>query len=193
MNASLTALLIAVVGVAGTLGAALLTQSRAERTKLLELRAAAEQRREEHAHAERSAHAEQERQRQRESLERRRACYIALNTTARHFLTSMTNHLHAVRRGEDEAASLETLEAARGAFRDCFAESQMIAPAPVRQHVGQARQRLLGAYGSLRTYLDDPDAHAAELAAMEDALHQDVWPFLGAMKDAMRRDLGVDD
>ncbi|WP_432085277.1 hypothetical protein [Streptomyces sp. bgisy095] len=52
MGANWSALLIAVVGVAGTLGAALLTQVRADRTKRMELRAAADQRREERDHAE---------------------------------------------------------------------------------------------------------------------------------------------
>lgn len=46
MDASWTGLLITLVGVAGTLGAALLTQNRADRTKRMELQAAAEQRRE---------------------------------------------------------------------------------------------------------------------------------------------------
>ncbi|MGJ3560287.1 hypothetical protein ACR6C2_24330 [Streptomyces sp. INA 01156] len=40
------------MGVVGTLGAALLTQNRADRTKRLELQAAAEQQREERRHAE---------------------------------------------------------------------------------------------------------------------------------------------
>ncbi|MEH0395422.1 hypothetical protein ACFY8Q_17285 [[Kitasatospora] papulosa] len=81
MSASWAGLLIAVVGVMGTLGAALLTQNRADRTKRMELQAAAEQRREERGHTEELLLAEQARQRQSESLERRRACCITLNTT----------------------------------------------------------------------------------------------------------------
>src|SRR5262249_49942998 len=85
MDASWTGLLIAMVGVAGTPGAALLTQNRADRTKRMELEAAAEQRREERGHAEELLSAEQARQWQRENLERRRTCYITLNTE--HWLT----------------------------------------------------------------------------------------------------------
>ncbi|MGW2301651.1 hypothetical protein [Streptomyces sp. NPDC001809] len=193
MGASWTALLIAVVGVAGTLGAALLTQSRADRTKRMELQAAAEQRREERGHAEELLRAEQARQGQRESLERRRTCYITLNTAARLYLTEMTNHLHAVGRGEGVAASLENLEAARLAYRESYAESQMIVPDVVARSTSAAKVRLNEAYGKLRKYAADPVTYAAELATTKADLHQEVWPYVGAMKKAMRADLGVED
>ncbi|MFE5832322.1 hypothetical protein ACFQ8W_18995 [Streptomyces sp. NPDC056508] len=193
MGASWSALLIAVVGVAGTLGAALLTQVRADRTKRMELQAAADQRREERDHAEELLRAERALQGQRESLERRRACYITLNTAARQYLTEMTNHLHALARGEDVTASLEHLEAARVAYRESYAESQMIVPDVVSRPSGAAKTRLNAAYGKLRKYAADPAAHAAELGTMEAELHQDVWPYVGAMKKAMRADLGVED
>ncbi|MFD3530762.1 hypothetical protein [Streptomyces sp. NPDC058664] len=193
MGASWTALLIAVVGVAGTLGAALLTQVRADRTKRMELQAAADQRREERGHAEELLRAEQVRQGQRESLERRRACYITLNTASRQYLTEMVNHLHALRRGDGVATSLENLETARLAYRDSYAESQMIVPDVVSRSTSAAKKRLNEAYGKLRKYAEEPSLYAAELEAMEDGLHQEVWPYVGAMKKAMRADLGVED
>ncbi|MGW9438433.1 hypothetical protein [Streptomyces sp. NPDC055607] len=193
MGANWSALLIAVVGVAGTLGAALLTQVRADRTKRMELRAAADQRREERDHAEELLRAERALQKQRENLELRRTCYIRLNTAARQYLTEMTNHLHALARGEDVVASLENLEAARLAYRDSYAEAQMIVPDVVSRPSGVAKSRLNEAYGKLRKYAADPTAYAAELRTTEAALHQDVWPCVSAMKKAMRADLGVED
>ncbi|CAM5547423.1 hypothetical protein GCM10010222_26560 [Streptomyces tanashiensis] len=193
MGASWTALLIAVVGVAGTLGAALLTQNRADRTKRMELQAAAEQRREERGHAEELRRAELERHRESESLERRRACYITLNTAARQYVTAMTNHIHALRRGEDAAASLEHLEERRAAYRDTYAEAQMIVPNAVARASGDAKDHLNDAYGKLRKYAADPSGYADELSAMGRELHEDVWPYVVAMKVAMRIDLGVDD
>ncbi|MFD8641862.1 hypothetical protein ACFV14_16355 [Streptomyces zaomyceticus] len=193
MGASWTALLIAVVGVAGTLGAALVTQVRADRTKRMELLAAAEQRREERGHAEQLLRAEQSRQGRRESLERRRTCYIALNTAAQQYVTEMTNHLHAVRRGEDTASSLESLETARLTYRDSYAESQMIVPDTVSRAAGAAKRRLNDAYGELRRYAAEPSLYAAELESAEAGLHQEVWPYIGAMKKAMRADLGIED
>ncbi|MFC9594256.1 hypothetical protein ACFTUC_31315 [Streptomyces sp. NPDC056944] len=193
MGTSLTALLIAVVGVAGTLGAALLTQNRADRTKRMELQAAADQRREERDHAEQLRRAELDRQRASESLERRRACYITLNTAARQYVTAMTNHVHALRRGEDAAASLERLEECRAAYRDSYAEAQMIVPTAVARASGDAKDHLNEAYGMLRKYAADPSTYAAELAAMVPALHAEVWPYLGRMKVVMRTDLGIAD
>ncbi|MGC9377445.1 hypothetical protein [Streptomyces sp. MH13] len=193
MEASWAGLLIAVVGVAGTLGAALLTQNRADRTKRMELRAAAEQRREEHGHAEEMLRAEQARQRQLENLERRRACYITLNTSARQYLTAMTNYLHALQRNEDVDTRLADLEAGRLAYRDSYAESQMIAPEAVLRASSTAKKRLNAAYGKLRKYGAAPSDHTAELADLEGEFREEVWPYLGELKQAMRTDLGVDD
>ncbi|MFE4051883.1 hypothetical protein [Streptomyces sp. YIM B13518] len=191
MGANWAGLLIAVVGVAGTLGAALLTQNRADRTKRMELQAAAEQRREERGHAEELLRAEQARQEQRESLERRRTCYITLNTASRQYLTSMTNYLYALQRGEDVDTSLKELEACRLAYRDSYAESQMVVPDAVLRSSGTAKKRLNSAYGKLRKFGAAPAAYADELAALEGELHDEVWPYLGALKQSMRADLGV--
>ncbi|MGW1542978.1 hypothetical protein ACWCPM_22515 [Streptomyces sp. NPDC002309] len=193
MGASWVGLLIAVVGVAGTLGAALLTQNRADRTKRMELQAAAEQRREERGHAQELLRAEQAVQRQRESLERRRTCYITLNTASRQYLTAMTNHLYALERGEDVATSLERLEACRLVYRDSYAESQMIIPDAVLRASSTAKKRLNAAYGKLMKCGAAPSTYAQELAAFEGELHEEVWPCLGELKQSMRADLGVDD
>ncbi|MGW1953426.1 hypothetical protein ACWCPI_11785 [Streptomyces sp. NPDC001920] len=193
MDAGWTGLLIAVVGVAGTLGAAVLTQNRADRTKRMELQAAAEQRREERGHAEELLRAEQTRQQQRENLERRRTCYVTLNTASRQYVTAMTNYLYALQRSEDVATALESLEAGRLAYRDSYAESQMIVPEAVLRASSTAKRRLNAAYGKLRKYGAAPATYAEELAALEGELRKEVWPYLGALKKAMRADLGVDD
>ncbi|MFE7749963.1 hypothetical protein [Streptomyces sp. NPDC057428] len=193
MGSNWVGLLIAVVGVAGTLGAALLTQNRADRTKRMELQAAAEQRREERGHAEALLQAEQARQWQSENLERRRACYIALNTASRQYLTEMTNYLHALRGRQDVDAALNTLEVARLGFRDSYAESQMVFPDAVLRAAGAAKTALNTAYSTLRKYGATPSAYAEELAALEDAFRAQVWPYLGALKQSMRADLGIDD
>lgn len=193
MGASWAGLLIAMVGVAGTLGAALLTQNRADRTKRMELQAAAEQRREERGHAEELLRAEQTRQWQRESLERRRTCYITLNTASRQYLTAMTNYLYALQRSEDVDTSLKNLEAGRLAYRDSYAESQMVVPDAVLHASSTAKERLNASYGKLRKYGEAPSAYVEELATLEGELHDEVWPYLGALKQSMRTDLGIDE
>lgn len=193
MGANWVGLLIAVVGVAGTLGAALLTQNRADRSKRMELQVAAEQRREERGHAEELLQAEQARQWQRESLERRRACCITLNTASRQYLTEMTNYLYALQGSQDADTALKNLEAGRLAYRDSYAEAQMILPDAVLRAGSTAKERLNAAYGTLRKYGAAPSTYAGELAALEGELHEKVWPCLGALKQSMRADLGIDD
>ncbi|MFD5058848.1 MULTISPECIES: hypothetical protein [unclassified Streptomyces] len=193
MSANWAGLLIAMVGVSGTLGAALLTQNRADRTKRMELQAAAEQRLEERGHAEALLQAEQARQWQSESLERRRACYITLNAASRQYLTEMTNYLYAVQGNQDVDTALKNLEASRLAYRDSYAESQMVLPDEVLRAAGSAKGRLNSAYGTLRKYGGAPTTYAAELATLEAELHESVWPYLGALKQSMRADLGIDD
>lgn len=192
MGGGWAGLLVAVVGVVGTLGAALLTQNRADRTKRLELQAAAEQRREERQHAEALLQAEQAQARQRESLELRRKCYIDLNTASRQFLTAMTNYLHALRHNVDVDASLEQLETSRSAYRDSYSEAQMIAPRPVLHASSVAKARLNTAYGKIKQLGPSLSGCAAELQALEDELHQEVWPYVGEQKVAMRADLGIE-
>ncbi|WP_329468461.1 hypothetical protein [Streptomyces sp. NBC_01431] len=167
MDASWSGLWIAVVGVAGTLGAAVLTQSRADRARRMET--------------------------QSENLERRRTCYITLNTAARQYLTEMGNYLHALKRDEGVAASLEKLEAARMTYRDSYAEAQMVVPNAVLGASRAAKERLNHAYGDLKRYGTEPSRYAEELANLERHLHREVWPSVGALRKSMRSDLGVDD
>lgn len=192
MGSNWVGLLVAVVGVAGTLGAALLTQNRADRTKRMELEAAARQRREERDHAGDLLKAEQAVQRQREGLERRRTCYIKLNIASRLYVTEMTNYLHALRSGQDVDVALSSLEAARLAHRESYAESQMISPDVVLRPSGAAKSALNAAYGKLRTYGAAPATYAEELANLERVFQADVWPYLGALRKTMRDDLGIE-
>ncbi|MDX3087707.1 hypothetical protein PV620_05945 [Streptomyces sp. ME02-6978a] len=187
-------LAVAVVGVVGTLGAALLTQNRADRIKRLELQATAEQHSEERRHAETLLRAEQAQARHREGLELRRRCYIDLNTASRHFLTAMTNYLHALRHADDGDidASLAQLETSRFSYRDTYAEAQMIAPHSVLRTAGIAKTQLNNAYGKIKRLGPSLVGVTTDLQALEDELHAKVWPHVGAQKNAMRSDLGVE-
>ncbi|MDQ0757709.1 hypothetical protein [Streptomyces canus] len=166
VDASWSGIWIAVVGVAGTLGAAVLTQSRADRARRLE-------------------NLEQ-------NLERRRTCYITLNTSARQYLTAMSNYLHALENDEDVPACLESLEAARLAYRDSYAEAQMVVPNVVFDASRAAKKELNHFYGDLKRYGADPSAYASELADLHPRLHDVVWRSVGALRRSMRVDLGVD-
>ncbi|MGW6391440.1 hypothetical protein ACWFR1_13255 [Streptomyces sp. NPDC055103] len=188
------ALVVAAVGVVGTLGAALLTQSRADRSKRLELGAAAEQQRVERRHAEAVRVAERAEQRLRERIEMRRGCYITLNTAARHYLTAQVNLSYALRGRGDTQTCLQELEERRITFRAGYAEAQMIVPDAVLSEVGGASRWLNGGYGTLKRIVAagaDPAARS-ELASFGEYLDAG-WALLATMRGAMRHDLAIDD
>ncbi len=191
MGAGWTALLVAVVGVVGTLGASLLTQSRADRTKRMEMEAAAEQRREERDHAEALLQAERARNRAEESIALRRACYITLNTTARQYLTAQVDFMHALRNGTGIEAALEQLEARRTTLRESYAEAQMIVPLQVMAVAGATSRRLNAGYGRLKQIAASTPYNQEDLDTFETGIEQS-WALLSEMRQQMRFDLGVD-
>lgn len=191
MGAGWTALLVAVVGVVGTLGASLLTQSRADRTKRMEMEAAAEQRREERDHAKALFEADRARNRAEESIALRRACYITLNTAARQYLTAQVDFMHAWRNGTGIEAALEELEARRTTLRESYAEAQMIVPLQVMAGAGAASRRLNAGYGRLKQITASTPYNQEDLNTFEAGVEQS-WALLSEMRQQMRFDLGVD-
>ncbi|MFF5638761.1 hypothetical protein [Streptomyces sp. NPDC012825] len=179
------------VGVVGTLGASLLTQSRADRTKRMEMEAAADQRREERDHAEALLEAERARNRAEESIALRRACYITLNTAARQYLTAQVHFMHALRNGTGIEAALEELEARRTTLRESYAEAQMIIPLQVMADAGVASRRLNAGYGRLKQIVASTPYNQEDLNAFEAGVEQS-WALLSEMRQQMRFDLGVD-
>jgi hypothetical protein len=188
------ALAVAVVGVVGTLGAALLTQSRADRIKRHELEAVARQQREERDHAERLRQEEAHAAARRELVSLRRACYILLNTTARQYQTAQINVMHALRARDNAEIQTcaEQLEVRRLALRDSYAEAQMIVPAAVFEHARSASHQLNGTYGLLKRLLAGGPADDSQLEAL--AVETEMsWALLSDLRQAMRSDLGVDE
>ncbi|MGW8847771.1 hypothetical protein ACWGNE_08315 [Streptomyces xiamenensis] len=191
MTAEWTALLVAVVGVVGTLGASLLTQSRADRTKRMEMEAAAEQRREERDHARVLLEAERARARAEESIAQRRACYITHNSAARQYLTAQVDFLHALRNDSGVTAALEQLEARRTTHRQSYAEAQMIVPPKVMDVIGTSSRHLNTRYGRLKQIAASTSDSRELLDAFEAGI-QYSWTLLSRMRQQMRVDLGVD-
>jgi hypothetical protein len=192
MGDAWVALAVATVGVVGTLGAALLTQSRADRTKRLELQALARQQGEEREHAERVRRAELAAARRRERHELRRACCVALNTAARQYQTAQVNLWHALRDGPEVEDCAQRLDERRAAHREAYAEAQLILPTPVLVSAGAASRQLNSGYGTLRRFLAAVPVDAGTLDAFDPEVRK-AWTLLADMRQEMRRDLGVDD
>ncbi|MGW3101646.1 hypothetical protein [Streptomyces sp. NPDC001100] len=198
MAQSWLALLVALVGVVGTLSAALVTQVRADRVKRLEIDTLRGQHAEDRAHEERmralevaDAHEQRDEARRAEERARLRACYVAFNAAARQYQTTQINVLHVLRTGTDVNDCVMAMEEARTVFRVSYAEAQMLLPDPVLDAASVVSRRLNEHYGALKKAL--ADAPRAPAPPECEQRIQSAWVMLSALRRTMRRDLRVDD
>ncbi|MFJ6781443.1 hypothetical protein [Streptomyces yangpuensis] len=168
------AMVIAAVGVAGTLGGALLTQRGVERAKRREIELL-------------RGHQEI-----RDHLTLRRSCYADLNRDARQFTTALNRHLHVMRERTVEDADREALDAAKDAQRDRYSEAQMIAPDAVLGPASAVNHALSRVYGQVKRLERDAPEEGETMDAVSGA-QQEIWALLREMRAAMRADLGVSD
>lgn len=168
----LSSVIIAVAGVAGTLGGALLTQRGTERAKRLEMELVRD-----HEEA-------------RENRSLRRTCYAELNRDARQFTTALNSHLHVLRERGVEQAEIDALEEAKAAHRDRYSEAQMIAPEEVLRRANAVNQALNKVYGQVKR-LERGAPEPGETIETAAQAQYEVWETLRALRTAMRRDLGV--
>lgn len=164
--------IVAVVGVVGTLLSALLTQCAAERSRQRE-----------------QERTERVRARAREA-EVRRTCYVALNTSLRHYLAALTDQLHALIRAEDPRAARQRLSEARDLHRDVYAEAQMRLPDPVLALAGEVTHALGTVYGRLRRLDDGVPRPGDSLDAAQGEIDA-LWERLRELRRGMRADLGA--
>ncbi|MEV7526762.1 hypothetical protein [Streptomyces sp. NPDC091371] len=169
----ISSVIIAVAGVAGTLGGAVLTQRGSERVKRREIELV-------------RGHEEA-----RERLSLRRTCYVELNRDARQFTTALNKHLHVMRERTVEDADRVALDEARDAHRDRYSEAQMIAPEAVLTPASAANQALSRVYGQVKR-LERGEPGPGETMEGAARAQYEVWDFLRAMRLAMRQDLGVE-
>ncbi|MES4901272.1 MULTISPECIES: hypothetical protein [unclassified Streptomyces] len=168
----LDSVIIAVAGVAGTLGGSLLTQRASERAKRREIDLI------------------RDHEELRENLLSRRTCYVELNRDARQFTTALNRHLHVMRERGVEEADKEALEEAKGAHRDRYSEAQMIAPDEVLACARTVNQALNRVYGQVKR-LERGEPQEGETMATAIRGQREIWDLIRAMRTAMRRDLGV--
>ncbi|MEV6978094.1 hypothetical protein [Kitasatospora sp. NPDC093806] len=178
---SLTALLVAVVGVAGTLASALLTQRRGDTV-----------RRDERELAERRRREERDEQRAALELAERRAGYTAFNIAARQYLSALNYYAHALRRDlpGGAAAELAAVDAVRNDYLQRYAEAQMAVPDQVLAEVSHTNRVLGALYGTLvRIGHGTPDP-GEDLTTTATAV-ESAWSHLATLRTTMRADLGI--
>ncbi|MFE9024333.1 hypothetical protein ACFYNL_38090 [Streptomyces sp. NPDC007808] len=165
-------MIIAVAGVAGTLGGSFLTQRASERARRREIELL------------------RDHEAVRENLLLRRTCYVELNRDARQFTTALNRYLHVMRERGTEETDREALDDAKRAHRDRHSEAQMIAPDRVLACASEVNQALNKVYGQVRR-LERQEPEPGETMATAVQAQAEIWHMLRAMRTAMRHDLGV--
>ena len=178
MTAGMLALVVAIVGVVGTLASTLLTQMLSLRSKRLEADDQQQQRLEERVE-----------ERRRTEYRDRRDCCIAMNMAGRRFRQALKNCLFE---GGEKAGELEQ---ARQEFTSRYGEAQMILSDAVLKAASAANGSLAEAYGKVKSS-QQPGGRplgVSEREKLENFLDKEVGSSLRHLRHTMRRDLGVVD
>jgi hypothetical protein len=176
VSTDVIALVVAVVGVGGTLTSSVLSQQLAMRARKQENEAQRQQRLD-----------ERDEERLRTAFKDRRDICIALNTSARDFRQALKNCLFE---GLDEKGA--ELEQARQAFTRRYGEAQMILSETVLKSASTASGYLADAYGVLKKATAGP-IDKDEREKLESYLDHAVRRALRDLREVMRLDLGVTD
>ncbi len=176
MSTGVIALLVAVVGVTGTLLAPITTAWVSSRS-----------RRQEFELQQRSDQTQRHIDDVQANLERRRDIYVALNSGARRYRFRMMEDLYALRSGADADPATEVV---RVEFQDTYAQAQMLVPDEVLRCCQTVRVALAEARKLMASLTGD--------AALDQQMWQEahsfliqMWDAIGVMQLAMRQDLGI--
>ncbi|MEU9114539.1 hypothetical protein AB0D04_22780 [Streptomyces sp. NPDC048483] len=183
MDASMSSLIVAVVGVLGTLVSGLLAHRGALRSKTLELRHAAQERRDERRAQER-----------RELTETRRASYANLNQSLRHFHAALFRRYQDLAAGQADGDACgqppPEVDDARQALRDVYAEAQMVASDEVLKTGGGVVHLLSRIQRMLDPLRREQGARETLLEEARDGLER-ASEGLYEVRQTMRKDLGI--
>ncbi|GAA1178272.1 hypothetical protein [Pseudonocardia alaniniphila] len=181
MGGSLAALLIAALGVIGTLSSALLTQHVNARARMAEL---------EHDH--RTRRAEEDRGRRQALLDKRHACYVALNMADWQFHSTLLLHIDALRTGVDTERTNDSMEAARDAMREQWGEAQLVLPDALLPLAEKVNHILWKVYEMVRR-IERGHAEVDESLERATTMLQKAKGQVFDLRKSMREDLGIGD
>lgn len=179
MNSAISQIAIAVLGVGGTLAAAVITQRGADRARARELEHTRKLQEDERKYATRQA-----------QFEERRTCYATLSAGTRDLANVMAKVLHALERGEVTEELRSDLDRARRDHRLRHAEAQMVLPDTVAETASTANRHLGETYGLLMR-LDGGAALQGESLDTARESFDKLWEPLWRMRHVMRVDLGI--
>lgn len=181
MSAAVISLIIAFLGIVGTLASGLLTQRLAEKAKAREL-----------AHSERQRVDERRHEAERATVEALRACCAALITASMDYHSELNNFWYALRAEHVTEDLRSRLDDARREHRARHSDAQMRVSDDVIVAATGVSSGLNRVYGVLKR-LDSGMPPRREGESMEQAHDQivETWNQLAAMRMAMRRSIGV--
>jgi len=181
MNASVTAVVLAIVGVIGTLLAPIVSQ-----------RLSAQARREEFDLQRLQRQEEYDRGQQEKVLANKRSCYVTMISATRRYRLELMNYLYAVNEDSVDSGARGRLEEARLGFNTSLAETQLTGIAPVLEALEPITKRMSECYMATKTLERHSSKSNSSFEEIKSSLLKlwDEWPRLYA---AMRDDLGVKD
>ncbi|WP_330337813.1 hypothetical protein [Streptomyces sp. NBC_00557] len=150
MSGATLSLIVAIVGVGGTLASAVITQVLAQRAESQRLE-----------REERVRLAEQRASEDQRKVDQLRDCYVQLNARDRHYRDAMLAYAYALKSGSAEAEATE-VSSARRAQRDARAEAQLIASDAVLEIESRVNAQLTIAYRRLMEVAGEPDSSTRE-------------------------------
>lgn len=180
MSPSTSALIVAVVGVVGTLLSGVLAYRSALRSKGMELEHSERQ--------QRDLRAVEERQAARPEL---KSSYASFNQQLRQLHQVASRHLLALEAGQGTTAQTAEREEVRSSLRAVYAEVQMVVPDEVLDAGGRLVHRLHRIHALLAQHEQTTTAAPDEpLPQIRERLEQ-VSEGLYEVRQLMRRDLGI--
>ncbi|MCI3276754.1 hypothetical protein [Streptomyces cylindrosporus] len=179
MSSSVSQILVAVLGIGGTLASALLTQRAGNRARDRELQ-----------HARQLQADEREYVTRQTRLEARRTCYAALNAGTRDFINVMTKLVHALERDEVTEELRSDLDRSRRDHRLRHAEAQMVLPDPVMTAASTVNRHFGDLYGLLLRLDRGTPEPGENVEAARETMNR-LWDALWTMRHVMRVDLGI--
>ncbi|WP_310729434.1 hypothetical protein [Streptomyces sp. N2A] len=181
MSSTVVPLVIAFLGIVGTLVSGLMTQRLAERVKSKEL-----------DHSERQRADERQYGAKRAMAEALRACYVILNTASLDYHSELNHFWHALGAGHVTDDLRSRLDDARREHRARYSEAQMQVPDDVLATIDRVHRGLNRMYGVLKR-LDGGILPHGEDESLKQVHTQIVgfWDQLGEMRQIMRKSIGV--
>jgi hypothetical protein len=181
MDAGVTALIIAIVGVVGTLSASIASQIMSVRAKREEFLLQRSHRQEDY-----------DRERAEAVLAQKRSCYISIMSSSRRYRVELMNYLFTIKRDSGANETSMRLEDARLAFSVSFAEAQLTGSLPVLEAVNSLRNGLREGYRTIKELEADSSKSDDSFNEVQNFLLR-LWESWPPMHEAMRADLGVKD